>query len=265
MKADREYKKQQTRIIQSVEKRKAKVAVPRIADRNSSTTAQLFKVPNGLHDIIDDVTKVQNDIKTTGSTEISLYGSEKWAHETRLVALRKLDEWGLVKELYAQSTLNLNAYNTLVGFGTDNVKEPDGLIISNVSGNYVYAGENKLITGEFSQLNYNIEKALAQLCYENRAVFYSGSHLVARIAIHPLSQAALHLSQMRSNIKKRMNTIWYNKMLFAYETGCDHNHITWNSLPTLHLIISLDGRTIYYVYMYYTENGIESVQSVIFS
>ena len=72
MKADREYKKQQTRIIQSVEKRKAKVAVPRIADRNSSTTAQLFKVPNGLHDIIDDVTKVQNDIKTTGSTEISL-------------------------------------------------------------------------------------------------------------------------------------------------------------------------------------------------
>lgn len=51
MKADREYKKPQTRIIQSVENRKAKVAVPQGADRNNTTTAQLFAIPKGLHDI----------------------------------------------------------------------------------------------------------------------------------------------------------------------------------------------------------------------
>ena len=81
MKADREYKKTQTRIIQSVENRKAKVAVLQGADRNNTTTAQLFAIPKGLHDIIFDVTNVQNDIKTTGSTATPLYGSEEWARD----------------------------------------------------------------------------------------------------------------------------------------------------------------------------------------
>lgn len=244
MKADREYKKQQTRIIQSVENRKAKVAVPQGADRNNTTTAQLFAIPQGLHDIIDDVTKVQNDIKTTGSTATPLYGSEEWARDTRWATLRKLDEWFLVKELYRQSTPEVNSQNSIIGFGIDDTYESDGLIMSNENKEYVWAGENKLITGNFPQISENINNALSQLCSGIRAQSYSGGNLVARIVVHPSSMAASRLKEMTDTQKKSMRTRWLNRAIIYYREGVKNN---WSMATRLQLQINVGEKVIYQV------------------
>lgn len=233
MKADREYKKPQTRIIQSVENRKAKVAVPQGADRNNTTTAQLFAIPQGLHDIIDDVTKVQNDIMSIGDPTIPVSGSEKWALDTRWATLRKLEEWNLVKHLskpYWQiGLLNIGA------FGENNVTEPDGFVKWYGNNYYLLVGENKVVSGQYSQINVNIKAALEQLCTGKRVAQYYGANLVARVVIPSDSEAGKEFARRGGEIP----STWYELINTAY-------NIVKDTCASLTLIICYDSKEIFH-------------------
>lgn len=201
-----------------------------------ATPMQMFAVPADLEVLKRHITEVQNDISITKFTfnnngQEKLYGSEEWAKDTKWAALRKLDEWNLVKELVTQGGGN---DSFVIGFGIDDRYEPDGLMYDN-SREVVLAGENKVVTGGFPQLRENINSALSQLCIGNRARCYSGAKLLARIAIKPESSAYQHLKQMNKQQQQAICTRWRHRVESFYHQGIDSG--IWKKYPQLTLQI----------------------------
>lgn len=214
MKADREYKNMQSRIVQAINDKRKKTIMPQGTLGNTSATAQLFKVPDGLQQIKSDVTNIQNDIASIGNPTDYIPGSEKWALETRWAALRKLEEWNLVKSLSIPYWRWRDGYFPIASFGENNVTEADGYMKYN-NGEYAEIGESKLVTGEFKQVSININNALYQLCKSTRASGYLRGNLVARIVIEKDSPAAQYiLGLFPKNIEKKYKS--WTKTLYEY-------------------------------------------------
>lgn len=219
-----------------------------------TTPLQMFAVPVDLEILKEKITNVQDDIggaflKSYPDTINSpLDGSNEWANDTKWAALRKLDEWYIVKELAEQ---DIDPVDMHIGFGIDDRNEPDGLITS-MSGNYIWAGENKLVTGKFLQINENINSALSQLCTGSRASSYSGSNLIARVVIDSSSEAYQHLIMMSERAKKGMYTRWRHKVETFYEQGI--NSEVWNINPHLTLHICDEKQNIVFAHTHYIPN-----------
>lgn len=202
-----------------------------------NTTVQRFLEPKGLDDLENRLQTVVADYKAAHIKGISddepLYGSEQWGRDTYWAANRKLDEWGLVKHLL-ESGLGLKDAAD-IGFGINDTEEPDGLV-RNEQGGYISAGENKWVTGKFSQVRENINSALSQLTNGNRAKLYQGTDLVALINIDPESEAFTHLHTMirtKESVFKGMQTRWRNRLLEASAEGNEN----WTAPSSLRLII----------------------------
>lgn len=229
MKASKEHKPQQSRVLSSS-----------IIERKQNNVFQLFKIPDGLEQIKTDVTEVADDMSKIGTPTDELYGSQEWANDTRWATKRKLEEWDLVKYLYSQSSSS-DISNSIIGFGIDDMNESDGLV-RNLGGEYIWAGENKLITGKFTQVSENIHSALSQLCTGKRASYFSGANLVARIVIAPSSEAARHWSQMTPIVQKGMITRWNKLLMLYYDQGIGE---VWKTKNTLKLFIYIGTNLIY--------------------
>ncbi len=232
MKADREYKKMQSRIVQTINDKRKNTIMPQGTLGNTSATAQLFKVPDGLWQIKSDVTNIQNDIASIGNPTDYIPGSEKWALETRWAALRKLEEWNLVKHLskpyWEFGLLNFGA------FGENNVTEPDGFVKC-YGNNYLWVGENKVVSGQYSQINVNINAALDQLCTGKRVAQYYGANLVARVVIPSDSEAGKEFARRGGGIP----LTWYEHIITAY-------NIVKDTCASLTLIICYDSKEIFH-------------------
>lgn len=217
-----------------------------------TTPLQMFAVPADLENLKNSVTDVQNDMQgmyflSNQDPNFKLYGSDEWANDTKWAALRKLDEWYVVKNLIEQDS---DTENMHIGFGIDDRNEPDGLIIDD-SGNYIWAGENKVVTGGFPQINENINSALSQLCTGERARSYSGANLIARVVIDSSSEAYQHLIMMSERAKKGMYTRWRHKVETFYEQGI--NSEVWNINPHLTLHICDEKQNIVFAYTLYPQ------------
>ena len=224
------------------------------AQRYKNTTPlQMFAVPADLETLKENITNVQEDMKgatlnSNHDTDFQLYGSYEWANDIKWTALRKLDEWYIVKELTKQDIdIEEDIY---IGFGIDDINEPDGLITAD-SSLYIWAGENKLVTGEFPQINENINSALSQLCTGNRASLYSGSKLIARVVVHSESNAYQHLNSMSKRALKGMCTRWEHKVEIFYNQGL--NSGVWSTPPNLTLLICDENNNTLFEYTYHKD------------
>lgn len=230
MKAAKEHKLQESRVIQHSNNR-----------QRNSPVAQFFKVPDDLVNIIDDVNTVAEDIYATNNEQIVLPGADIWARDTRWATRRKLEEWDLVKLLYNE-TPELDEGNFIIGFGLDNTNEPDGLVRDENTEKIIWAGENKLVTGQLQQVNTNIRTALTQLCTSNRAQNYKGCHLIARINISPISPAAISFQQIEREDQYKLIAKWIKTAEEYASLACNNDN---NNRLTL--IICLDNQTISHV------------------
>lgn len=227
------------------------------AQRYKNTTPlQMFAVPTDLETLKENITYVQEDmrgasLKSNPDTNFQLYGSYEWANDTKWAALRKLNEWYIVKELTKQ---DIDIEDIHIGFGIDDMNEPDGLITTE-SGSYIWAGENKLVTGGFPQINENINSALSQLCTGDKASSYSGSNLIARVVIHSTSEAYQHLQNMSESAQKGMCTRWQHKVREFYNQGT--NSGIWTKNPYLTLQICNEDNNIEFEYTYHLQNDDE--------
>lgn len=229
---------------------KAKSLSPLSKDTDYKSNAnensiQLFAVPKNLNDLSTMVTTVSDDIKNSnrGDPNESLYGADQWALDTAHAAERKLDEWYLVKELLQQDPTNQASE---IGFGISDTTEPDAVGYHN--GNVVIAGENKLVSGKFSQINENIDSALDQLCTGTRAINYSDINLIARVNILENSEAAKHFYSMKNGNKswlKGMETRWDKKLQNFHKQG----KRSWPKTCELSLIITIGNDEIFNRYM----------------
>jgi hypothetical protein len=209
---------------------------------STNIATQLFAVPEGLGLLKNMAESVAADIKSSsmeGGVGIDdpLYGSEQWGKDTYWAANRKLDEWNLVKELVAESGVD---DATTIGFGISDTTEADGIGYDD-QGDVVVAGENKLVSGAFPQINENINSALSQLTTGVRAKSYGGAQLMARVNVTEESKAYEHLSNMSGSVKKAQHTRWKNRLKNAYGEG-DSN---WQSKCSLRLLIRTENSVLF--------------------
>jgi hypothetical protein len=198
----------------------------------SAPAAQLFKVPEGLVHLTNQVTEVSEDIKQSGSTNDLLYGAEQWGNDTYWAANRKLDEWNLVKELVKNRDIDVDSA-ARIGFGINDTSEADG-IGYDTNNNVAVAGENKLVSGGFSQIVENINNAFSQLTEGSRATQYNGIELMARIHVAKVSEAHKHLAAMEGSTLKAQRTRWLSRLKNAFKEGCSN----WSGRCSLRLLIS---------------------------
>ncbi len=170
----------------------------------SQTATQLFKVPEDLTQIKDDVSEIEGRIKDNNE-DGELPGGNTWADETRSAVLRKLNEW----HAYELAYNNADVGDDLPVFGEDVVTEPD-VGVQHPNGKWTNVVENKYVSGGRSRITENVKDAIGQIKCSNRSAKYYGD-LFARIHLSDNTREDLRENGTSGGDTKMINA-WKNYM-----------------------------------------------------